>query len=381
MFKFEKNKSFFKFMEDVKTHFTSKTVCADLQAKCMEHDLTGALPDILSHFAVFYKAAISLISVAAAKVQGVNQGAVDSFMEEIQVGDKTQSMFKTCVQDLNHGLTFYTEESKTKFWLKTPYIDYDYIFNLLQYSFFAIVLLDAQAYRRFYAAYTLWQNMIEIDYADINDDKYVFNKLTCFGKNNIFYVKPITGEIYKLDINSFKGLRGKSIEKFSYIWHGGEEFLCAVLIDGSLVKLYNRTQKEFCGELKMQGKYRKKSEGGKPWLSFHLGEDFDPTINDRSNFYLLNHTMIALSIYGLDVMKFAIMDYLSIFTIDHINGKYDDNRINNLRLITADANVKLEHNKSVVIFDFFKYWGTAVKAGYKNQDNLDYRRKIGDGNG
>ena len=89
---------------------------------------------------------------------------------------------------------------------------------------------------------------------------------------------------------------------------------------------------------------------------------------------MLNHTLIVLSICQLDVMKFAVMDFLSIFTLDHINGSYTDNVPINLRLVTADANAKLEHNKMVLPFDFLKYWGTAINAGYKNQENYDFRK-------
>ena len=202
------------------------------------------------------------------------------------------------------------------------------------------------------------------------------DKLAYFGKNNIFYIKPSSGQIYKLEVASFKGLKGKTISGFTTIENGGYSYLCAELTDGSLVKLYNYTTKNFCGALTKQGKPRKKSEGGMGWLSFCLGEDIDPTTKKQSAFHMLNHTIVAISIYGLDVMKYAVMDFLSIFTIDHINGIHDDNRPENLRLVTTDANAKLEHNKAVLPFDFLKYWSTAIKAGYRNQENLDFRKTV-----
>ena len=372
MIRLEKYKNFFQFMEEVKEKFANNNIIEDLQEKCLAHDFTGSLPEIVGHFKVFHDAATTLIAVASEKVQNVNPDAIAKF-----VGDGTKgSKFNMYVQNINHDLTFYSNADKEKFWLKTPYIEYDYIFNLLQYAFYAIVILHPLAYRRFYTAYRMWQNMLEMEIGGICENQFVFDKLTYFGKNNVFYIKPSSGQIYKLEVASFKGLKGKTISGFTTIENDGCSYLCAELTDGSWVKLYNRTTKNFCGALTKQGIPRKKSEGGKGWLSFCLGEDIDPTTQKQSSFHLLNHTLIALSIFNLDVMKYAIMDFLSIFTLDHINGVYDDNRPSNLRLVTSDANAKLEHSKAVLPFDFLKYWDTAIKAGYRNQENFDYRRTV-----
>lgn len=372
MIKLDKYKDFFQFMEEVKEQFASGNIIEDLQEKCLKHDFTGSLPEIVGHFKKFHDAATTLIMVASEKVQDVNSGAVAGF-----VGDGTKgTKFNKYVQDINHGLTFYSNQDKEAFWLKTPYIEYDYIFNLLQYAFYAIVIPHPLAYRRFYAAYIMWQNMIDMETGGLCSYECVMDKLAYFGKNNIFYIKPSSGQIYKLEVASFKGLKGKTISGFTTIENGGYSYLCAELTDGSLVKLYNYTTKNFCGALTKQGKPRKKSEGGMGWLSFCLGEDIDPTTKKQSAFHMLNHTIVAISIYGLDVMKYAVMDFLSIFTIDHINGIHDDNRPENLRLVTTDANAKLEHNKAVLPFDFLTYWNTAIKAGYKNQDNFDFRKTV-----
>lgn len=372
MIKLEKHKDFFQFMEEVKEKFANGNIIEDLQVKCLEHDVTGSLPEIVGHFKIFHDAAATLIAVASEKVQNINSDAIVGFMGDGTKGTK----FNTYVQNINHGLTFYSSADKERFWLKTPYIEYDYIFNLLQYSFYAIVLLNQMAYRRFYAAYTVWQNIYDMETGGICENQYIMDKLTCFGKNNIFYIKPYSGQIYKLEVASFKGLKGKTISDFTTIEKDGCSYLCAELTDGSLVKLYNRTTKNFCGALTKQGIVRKKSEDGMGWLSFCLGEYLDPTTQKQSAFNMLNHTLIALSIYGLDVMKYAIMDFLSIFSLDHINGIHDDNRPENLRLVTTDANTKLEHDKAVLPFDFLKYWSTAIKAGYRNQENLDFRKTV-----
>lgn len=372
MIKLDKNKDFFHFMEEVKEEFANSNIINDLQVKCLEHDFTMSLPGIVGHFKVFHDAATMLIMVASEKVQNVNPDAVEKF-----VGDGTKgTKFNFYVQNLNHGLTFYSNEDREKFWLKTPYIEYDYIFNLLQYAFYAIVILHPLAYRRFYATYIMWQNMLEMEIGGICENQFIFDKLTYFGKNNVFYIKPSSGQIYKLEVASFKGLKGKTISDFTTIESGGCSYLCAELTEGSFVKLYNRTTNTFCGALTKQGIHRKKSENGKGWLSFCLGEHLDPTTRKMSAFHMLNHTLIVLSICQLDVMKFAVMDFLSIFSLDHINGIYDDNRLSNLRLVTSDANAKLEHNKSVLPFDFLKYWSSAIKAGYRNQENLDYRKNM-----
>lgn len=370
MIKLDKSKDFFHFMEEVKEEFGNANIIKDLQKKCLEHDFTGSLPDIVGHFRVFHDAATMLIIVASEKVQNINSDAVENF-----VGDGTKgTKFNFYVQNLNHGLTFYSNEDKEKFWLKTPYIEYDYIFNLLQYAFYAIVILHPLAYRRFYAAYIMWQNMMEMEIGGICEHQFIFDKITFFGKNNIFYIIPSSGQIYKLEVASFKGLKGKTVSDFTTIENNGCSYLCAELTDSSLVKLYNQTTKNFCGALTKQGIPRKKSEGGKGWLSFCLGECLDPSAQKNSSFNMQNHTITALSIYGLDVMKFAILDFLSIFSLDHISRAYDDNVPSNLRLVTVDTNVKLEHDKAVLPFDFLKYWNSAIKAGYRNQENFDFRK-------
>ncbi len=301
MIRLDKNKDFFQFMEEVKEEFANDKIIKDLQEKCLVHDFTGSLPEIVGHFKVFHDAATTLIAIASKKVQNINSDAIARFM-----GDGTKgSKFNMYVQNLNHGLTFYSNEDKEKFWLKTPYIEYDYIFNLLQYAFYAIVLLNQTAYRRFYAAYTVWQNIYNMETGGICENQYILDKLTYFGKNNIFYIKPSSGQIYKLEVASFKGLKGKTISDFTTIENCGCSYLCAELTDGSLVKLFNRTTKNFCGALTKQGIVRKKSEDGMGWLSFCLGEDIDPTTQKQSAFHILNHTLVALSLYGLDVMKYG----------------------------------------------------------------------------
>lgn len=372
MIKLEKHKDFFGFMEEVKEEFANGKIIEDLQEKCLEHDFTGSLPEIVGHFKMFHEAATTLITVASEKVQNINSDAIAGFMGDGTKGTK----FNTYVQNINHGLTFYSSADKERFWLKTPYIEYDYIFNLLQYAFYAIVILHPLVYRRFYAAYIMWQNMMDMGIGGIYENQFIFDKITFFGKNNIFYIKPTSGQIYKLEVASFKGLKGKTISDFTTIENGGCSYLCAELTDGSLVKLFNCTTKNFCGALTKQGIPRKKSEGGKGWLSFCLGECLDPSTQKISAFNMQNHTITALSIYGLDVMKYGIMDFLSILTIDHINGIYDDNSPENLRLVTTDANAKLEHDKAVLPFDFLKYWDTAVKSCYRNQENLDFRKML-----
>ena len=348
MIKLEKSKDFFEFMEEVKAEFATGSVINKLQAKCLEHDLTGSLPKVINHFKVFNDSATALIRVASEKIQGTHSDVIDAFLG----GSKKGSQFNLCVQNINHDLTFYSREDKELFWIKTPYIEYDYVFNLLQYAFYAIVILHPLAYRRFYAAYMVWQNMLDMENGGVYKNQFVFDKITYFGKNNIFYIRASAGQIYKLEISSFKGLKGKTISKFITVDKDGCSYLCAELTDGSWVRLYNKTSKSFCGALTKQGIPRKKSEGGMGWLSFCLGEYNDPTTQSQSAFHMLNHTLVALSISELDVMKFAILDFLSIFSLDHINGTYDDNKPENLRLVPF----KFGHESlQLVLFKWGKY--------------------------
>ena len=120
---------------------------------------------------------------------------------------------------------------------------------------------------------------------------------------------------------------------------------------------------------------KKKREKGlkskeKPWLTTTLDKI------GNSTFTIKTHSMIALMIYGLEVMKYGVMEGNSIFTIDHINGIHNDNNIENLQLLTRISNDKKRNKPQNWYLDYFIYWDTRVRQARINQEYLDFRRRI-----
>ena len=70
------------------------------------------------------------------------------------------------------------------------------------------------------------------------------------------------------------------------------------------------------------------------------------------------------------------MDSNSIFTIDHIDGTHNNNRISNLQLLTRKANDQKKFYPNAFYFNYFDYWENQVKQAKINQSNFNFRKII-----
>ena len=117
---------------------------------------------------------------------------------------------------------------------------------------------------------------------------------------------------------------------------------------------------------------RKREKGLKveetPWLTTALD------LVEGSAYNIRTHSFIALMVYGLEVMKYGIMENNSIFTIDHIDGRHNNNKIENLQLLTRKSNDQKKNKPNDFYFDYFWYWEKQVKQAKINQSNLNYRK-------
>ena len=60
-------------------------------------------------------------------------------------------------------------------------------------------------------------------------------------------------------------------------------------------------------------------------------------------------------VYGYEQVRLAMTEANSCYTIDHINSKHSDNRIDNLALVSRKANNQ-KKGTDLKIFDYFLYF-------------------------
>lgn len=272
----------------------------------------------------------------------------------------------------------------------TPYIEDDYIFNLLEYSFYSLVLTDKEVERRFRTCYELWQNCREVGLAGYSEklEKFLPNYITKFG-NRIFFINPIEGTVKFFDRRPKGDLKGQavkgvavgtetlddgSVREVAVALLQGEKYVPLVEVAeyGTVKELYATGESGTDRKAKERQVIRDK--GGKITDNYYLTTDLD--VVDGSAYNIRTHSLIALCVYGLEVMKYGIMEHDSIFTVDHINGNTIDNRIDNLQLLTRKDNKLKEQNPNRWYFDYFGYWVKQLEASKKNQLNLNFRSSI-----
>jgi hypothetical protein len=86
------------------------------------------------------------------------------------------------------------------------------------------------------------------------------------------------------------------------------------------------------------------------WETIYLGK------LRGSNKNLKSHLVVALMVYGIEVVKYAVMEGHSWMTVDHINAEHNDNRVDNLALLTRkNNNSKGDSQDDTYYFDYFLY--------------------------
>lgn len=266
----------------------------------------------------------------------------------------------------------------------TPYIEENYIFNFLEYTFYALVLIHPKVYRRFMLAYKLWQHTIEIGNSGYYNGSFLPYYITYF-ENKIIVVNPISGVI-----NGFKrigklrnvGITGLFVgieceKRMVYVKTTKNDFIPLVEENmfGSikflqLVHEMGTDMREAERESKKQaGKQVKETA----WITTQL-EKYDGSL-----YTIRNHILIALMVHNIHCMKFGLMENNSIFTIDHIDGIHKNNCIQNLQLLTRSDNERKKENEKVGIFNefyfnFFDYWEQQLEKSKIIQYNYNFRK-------
>ncbi len=264
------------------------------------------------------------------------------------------------------------------------YIDDSFFYNALESSFYATVLGNDTIRGRFGVAWELWKNRLPIGNAGksekLNTDLPYF--LTYYGRRMLL-VNPIMGRVWSLDI---KGTLGSfyRITGFDIRAEGGYTFWSVKVEDekssikgGHSGKWVDIIRKAFGEEhellvpykLNEHNKRRSNKGDNTDWRTV----DLDHTV-DGHNRTIRVHNLVALLVYGLEAVKYTIMESNSILTIDHKNGVYNDNKVDNLQLLTRKCNEDKKNGKEYEYYDYFDLFMNRVPKARKLQDDLNFRR-------
>lgn len=256
------------------------------------------------------------------------------------------------ISRISSTLSFKSEAEVNKRLPSKYGIEDDIFFNKLNYSFFSLLFLDSKIEKRFEIGFILDKNKISAGIAGYSEKlgKELPFYFTYFD-DKVLFINPIQGRVmsFSKSKESIMGLTyngsevvvvGQENKKIARVSGSEVEFLEEVVAAESDMKSADRhMQRE-------AGKKRKET----PWQSVSLGKF------KGSNAYMRAHTLITLMVYGIDTLKFALMEANSIMTVDHINAKHDDNRIDNLQLLTRNSNnSKGSKQDDTFYFDYFQY--------------------------
>lgn len=285
-----------------------------------------------------------LIDGAVGKLGGYLEEYINDYMVYEAERDR-----KHCNNKIIDFLSFKTEEEvhntlPVKFGLKN-----DYFYNSLNYAFYALTILDKKIQDRYEVVYRLNQNKVAWGCAGYSE------KLKC---NLPFYftyldkilvcVDAIRGRIETIQFE--EKIEEVKIEN-GFLYVNGEE----------TIKMVKETYLVFLKPLEeRQRDYRqaeraaKRAKGAKVketnWETIYLGK------LRGSNKNLKSHLVIALMVYGIEVVKYAVMEGHSWMTVDHINAEHNDNRVDNLALLTRkNNNSKGDSQDDTHYFDYFLY--------------------------
>ena len=364
MITLDKTQDFDRFMTNLKFEFISGEVLHTL-GKCMSNSIHLDLYMDSKRYIEFRECCLGII-----------HRAKDYAFSETKPGVQ-----KSELTQMADFLTFSSKATANKYLTRTPYIEDDYMFNILEYTFYAIAILDDTIYRRFKTAYTLWQHSVEFGIAGYSEKtkKFYPYYLTYFG-NKIFIVDAIKGEVKGFERSGalrgskIVGLLTGTLEEKRVALAATAEGVYVPLVEENLYGTIKEVQPTHLAQSdrKKSERERKREQGYQveetPWLTTALD------VIEGSAYNIRTHSLIALMVYGLEVMKYGIMDCNSIFTIDHINGYHKDNRIENLQLLTRKANDQKKYCESDYFFNYFDYWENQIRQAKIVQSNYNFRK-------
>jgi hypothetical protein len=255
---------------------------------------------------------------------GVMPHIHDAFYDYIETGYFTLSRFTVKNEDMKRA--------------DNPLIpvDLSFMYNMIEHLFAYNCVHDTEIQGRLYKIFQFVKGFEEVGfgvYVKVQDD-YVFMVNTNKGKT---YKTKVEGLKY-IDIN----------REYYYITGVKEDGKVVVLTDAYM----DITKKK---GWKKTGTPRKDD-------GYIQIEHTDKKTKKKLSFR--EHTVMVALVYGIEVAKHTI-GHNCFITIDHINGVKDDNRIENLRLVTRQTNSRLEKNINYDAYDFLDIY-KKMKDTYKD---------------
>lgn len=224
----------------------------------------------------------------------------------------------------------------------------DYLYNSLYLSFFALTILDKKIQDRFEVGYILEQNKKFLGLAGYSEKlKSDIPYILTFFEKKLIYVDPIKGQVETI---TFKEKIEDLYIKDGLLWCN--DFVLGERYNNTGIKFrfpFDERQRDYRQAEREANRQKGKKVKETCWRTIGLGS------LRGSNKSIKEHILIALLVYGLNTIKFAMMEGHSIMTIDHINGKHDDNRIDNFDLLTRKANNSKGDSDNTEWFDYFFY--------------------------
>ncbi len=378
----DKKEIFGSFMKRVEAVFAGETLPAVINKQVEEMQYFA--PEYMYKDAEvkqgFAAACCELISKAINKATGKEYKGVS----QKELSFISQYLSFDCVQTANERL------------MLNLYLKSNLAITLLQLAFYAVIYVDSESRRRYELAYTLWQNSIEFSYSGYSAKLNQFYPyyITHY-QDSIFLTNPVEGEVmyFSRDKGPLRGAHIKNLTKEVFM---DDNVICARTYEDELIPLVEYSN-YYCKpllsvvrnstDLKLSEREKKKLLGFEikdtPWLTVDIGSYPDESGKKR-HFTLREHLFIPLMVYGLEPLKFAIMQGNSILTIDHRSGEHDQNKIDNLELLTRYQNIGKEvydnsdddFGEEPYFFNFFDFFSNQLKAIRKRQDDLDYRVSV-----
>jgi len=337
MIEFDKNKTFNQFKNELKDMFGTKGFSGEVMSSYTDPFEEEKMPN------EFVYATGILLESAENKVL---KGSLD---------DYDNGRIDTCISDMSTGMSF-MGINHAEYCLPTHWQG-SYQANLFEYAFLGLIFLREEVATRFEKSYEVWRNscsygMRKCDRTGLSYGVWYFTSFDSF----FFAVNPYKGLVLRSERKACKPISRLQITKQgNSIWvEDIKTGLRLASIDKDTLQLHPfHPMEDVSYDRKKSEKEKRIAEGKKQknthWLTVSLGKFHE------HNSYMTVHSLICLLVYGIEIMAPAIMDANSIFTVDHINGKHDDNRIENLQLVSRKNNNNKKAS-SMQLFDYFCYF-------------------------
>lgn len=286
--------------------------------------------------------------------------AAEEKVRKGSLGSYDDKWVDCAISAMSDGMSFssidYAESKLPKTW------DESYAETRFEYAFWGSILLREEIALRFEKAYEVWRNSCswgektKIERTGLECATWYFTSFDSY----FFAINPKEGLVLKSknklcnSINRLCILDADDVDYDKVVDIESNTMLA--YIDKITGTLYSYMPMDTVGsDMKKSEKEKRIAEGKKQkrtcWLSVYLGN------YKGSNSYMRVHTLICLLVYGLKVMGPAIIGSNSIFTIDHINNIHDDNRIENLQLVSRKSN-SVKRASDLQLFDYFCYFNS-----------------------